>query len=141
MVSGGFDPIHIGHLRMMQEAKKLGDELLVVINNDNWLVEKKGYAFMPEEDRKEIIEGFACVDKAVLTKHPKNPNDMSVVEALRDYMPAVYANGGDRFLDNIPEAKFCKEHNIEMIFNVGAGGKVRSSSDLIREAAVAKRKK
>jgi D-beta-D-heptose 7-phosphate kinase/D-beta-D-heptose 1-phosphate adenosyltransferase len=54
MVSGGFDPVHIGHVRMFKEAKKLGDKLVVVVNNDNWLKLKKGYAFMPEEERKKL---------------------------------------------------------------------------------------
>ena len=63
MVSGGFDPVHIGHVRLFKEAKKLGDELVVVINNDNWLKLKKGYVFMPEHERKEIIEAFDGVDK------------------------------------------------------------------------------
>ncbi|MEK7122264.1 MAG: adenylyltransferase/cytidyltransferase family protein, partial [Patescibacteria group bacterium] len=66
-VSGGFDPIHIGHVRMIQEARALGDELVVIINNDNWLRTKKGYVFMPQEQRKEIIEHIKGVDRVVIT--------------------------------------------------------------------------
>jgi len=62
-VSGGFDPLHIGHIRLFQEAKKLGDELVVILNNDHWLRKKKGSEFMIEEERKEIIEALACVEK------------------------------------------------------------------------------
>ncbi len=129
MVSGGFDPVHVGHLRMFQAAKELGDKLIVVINNDNWLELKKGKHFMPEEDRREIIEGFGCVDQAILTKHQSGTTDMSVCDALREVHPDIFANGGDRFADNIPEKIVCDELNIEAVFNVG-GGKVASSSDL-----------
>lgn len=131
-VSGGFDPIHIGHVRYFQEAKKLGDRLVVIINNDNWLRHKKGKNFMPEEDRKEIIEAFACVDEVVITEHVEEDEDTSVCGALAEVMPDIFANGGDRFADDIPEFIFCKKHGIEMVFNVGHGGKVRSSSELLR---------
>src|SRR3989339_1114460 len=82
MVSGGFDPVHIGHVRLFEEAKKLGDELVVVINNDNWLRQKKGYVFMPEHERKEIVEAFGAVDRVVLSSHKKNTKDMSVCMEL-----------------------------------------------------------
>lgn len=131
-VSGGFDPIHIGHVRYLEEAKKLGDRLVVIINNDNWLTTKKGKNFMDENDRKEIIEAFACVDEVVITQHKIDDKDRSVCKALEEVMPDIFANGGDRFADDIPEFIFCNDHNIEMKFNVGHGGKVRSSSDLLK---------
>lgn len=133
MVSGGFDPIHIGHVRYMQEAKKLGGILVVVINNDNWLRKKKGKEFMAEIDRKEIIEALACVDKVIISSHLPNTKDMSVCEEIKKVKPHLFANGGDRFADDIPEFKLCNEMGIKMIFNVGRGGKVRSSSDLLKE--------
>lgn len=133
MVSGGFDPVHIGHVRMFKEAKKFGDKLVVVINNDNWLKLKKGYSFMPENERVEILEAFDCVDEVVMTGHSKNTKDMSVCDELRKIRPHVFANGGDRFADNIPEFIVCRELGIEMVFNVGHGGKVRSSSELLKE--------
>lgn len=132
MISGGFDPIHIGHIRYMKEAKKLGDKLIVVINNDNWLKLKKGSSFMPEEERKEIIEAIEAVDKVVISQHSKNTKDMSVCQEIIKVKPSIFANGGDRFADNIPEFKLCNELGIKMAFNVGKGGKVRSSSDLLR---------
>jgi len=132
MISGGFDPIHIGHVRMINEAKKLGDKLVVVINNDNWLRKKKGQEFMSEKDRKEIIESLGSVDKVVITSHPKNPKDMSVCKEIIKVKPHIFANGGDRFAENIPEFRTCQKHGIKMAFNVGKGGKVRSSSDLLK---------
>ena len=128
-VSGGFDPVHIGHVRMFNEAKKLGDKLVVILNNDNWLCAKKGYAFMPEAERKEVIEGFKAVDRVVLTCHSKNDSDRSVARELAKIKPSIFANGGDRKnIDDIPEGVVCKKHGIKMTFRVGKGGKVQSSS-------------
>ncbi|MFA5773568.1 MAG: adenylyltransferase/cytidyltransferase family protein [Candidatus Paceibacterota bacterium] len=141
MVSGGFDPIHIGHIRYIQAAKKLGDTLIVVINNDNWLRKKKGKEFMPAVERKEIIEAISGVDEVVISSHTKNTKDMSVCRELIKIKPNVFANGGDRNKKNAgdPESSLCKDINmckslgIEMVYNVGRGGKVRSSSELLKE--------
>ena len=133
MVSGGFDPIHIGHIRYIQEAKKLGDELVVVLNNDNWLRIKKGKEFMPGKERKEIIEAINGVDAVLLSGHAKNTRDMSVCAEIKKIKPHIFANGGDRFADNIPEFKLCNDLGIEMVFNVGRGGKIRSSSELLKK--------
>lgn len=134
MVSGGFDPMHIGHVRLFEEAKKLGDELVVVLNNDHWLKLKKGYVFMSEADRKEIILSVGAVDKVFVTKHRKNTKDISVCSEIEVLRPDIFANGGDRKHDNIPEYEVCRRLDIEMVFNVGKGGKVRSSSDLVKKA-------
>ena len=133
-VSGGFDPIHIGHARMFAEAKKLGDRLVVILNNDHWLQKKKGYAFMLEEERAELIKHLKAVDEVMFTGHKKNPSDMSVVEELRKLKPHIFANGGDRKKGNVPEDVVCQELNIKMVFNVGRGGTVQSSSWLIADA-------
>lgn len=133
-VSGGFDPVHIGHVRMFNEAKKLGDELVVILNNDDWLQLKKGFAFMPHNERKEVIEAFAAVDRVILTFHTPGTVDMSVCRELEELRPTIFANGGDRKEDNVPEYELCERLGIQMIFNVGAGGKVQSSSWLIKKA-------
>lgn len=133
-VSGGFDPLHIGHVRMLQEARKLGDKLVVILNNDNWLRNKKGFVFMPEKERAEMIGSFPFVDRVVLSGHKPDDPDRSVARMLRKLKPDVFANGGDRFADNIPEMQVCKELKIKAVFNVGQGGKVQSSSWMVRDA-------
>ena len=138
-VSGGFDPLHIGHIRLITEAKKLGDRLVVILNNDNWLIAKKGFVFMPQEDRKEILESLRGVDEVILTEHAPNDPDRSVCRELRKIHPHIFANGGDRTPEDAkekdssltPEVAVCKELSIETVFNVGKGGKVRSSSELV----------
>lgn len=130
-VSGGFDPIHIGHVRLFRRAKELGDELVVILNNDNWLKKKKNFVFMPQEERKEVIEALDAVDRVVITGHPPNPTDMSICAELRELRPDIFANGGDRWHDNIPEVPVCESIGCEMVFNVGEGGKVQSSSWLV----------
>ena len=127
-VSGGFDPLHIGHVRLFQEAKKLGDKLIIILNNDNWLLAKKGFVFMPEKERKELLEALGSVDKVILTSHTKNPQDMSVGQELLKIKPTIFANGGDRKLDNIPEVGTCQKISCQLVFNVGKGGKIQSSS-------------
>ncbi len=141
-VSGGFDPIHIGHVRLFQHARALGDKLIVILNNDNWLRKKKGYVFMPEKERKEIIEAITGVDRVVLTGHPVNPTgakNMGVVAELLKIKPDIFANGGDRNKKNAEDPnsslywdiQACKKIGCKMVFNVGRGGKVQSSSWLI----------
>lgn len=133
VVSGGFDPVHIGHLRMFEEAKKLGDYLIVILNNDNWLKKKKGYIFMPENERMEILKGFRAIDEVVLTSHKESPTDMSVCNELISIHPHIFANGGDRVADNTPEVEVCKQTGTQMVFNIGSGGKVQSSSWLVNK--------
>lgn len=130
-VSGGFDPVHPGHVRLFKRAKELGDELVVILNNDNWLIQKKGFVFMQEEERKEVIESMSFVDRVMLTMHEPETDDMSVCRELRELMPDIFANGGDRTQDNIPEVSVCEEIECKMVFSVGDGGKVQSSSWLL----------
>ena len=131
VVSGGFDPIHIGHLRMFKKASELASKLIVIVNNDNFLTEKKGYVFMSIEERLEIIEGFGVVDMVV----ESIDKDLTVCETLqwlaKEENVKIFANGGDRNdTDAIPEADVCRKNKIAMKFNVG-GGKIQSSSSLV----------
>ena len=130
-VSGGFDPLHIGHIQLLEEAKSLGNELVVILNNNNWLKKKKGFVFMPQQERKGILKSLRWVDKVIITGHGLNPKDMSVNRELRRIKPDIFANGGDRTKNNIPEVAVCKEINCKMVFNVGKGGKMQSSSYLL----------
>ncbi|MDE2439249.1 MAG: adenylyltransferase/cytidyltransferase family protein [Patescibacteria group bacterium] len=132
-VSGGFDPLHVGHVRMLQEAKRLGDTLVVILNNDHWLRKKKGYVFMPQKERKELIAALACVDRVVLSRHTKNTKDKSVCEELLRIQPHIFVNGGDRTRKNIPEKTICAEIGCKLVFGVGRGGKVQSSSWLVEK--------
>ena len=136
VVSGGFDPIHVGHLRMFKEASELAPKLIVIVNNDNFLIEKKGYVFMPITERIEIIEGFGFVDMVVESVD----KDLTVCETLQWLAKKeniiIFANGGDRNnTDAIPEADVCRENKIAMKFNVG-GGKIQSSSSLVAKEII-----
>ncbi|MBU6310845.1 adenylyltransferase/cytidyltransferase family protein [Patescibacteria group bacterium] len=134
-VSGGFDPIHKGHIRYIQEARKLGDRLVVILNNDHWLRAKKGYVFMPQREREELLRAISGVDDVILTNHRPHDPDTSVAKTLRKLKPDIFANGGDRTgFSTTPEASVCTELGIKMIFQVGRGGKIQSSSVLVRNA-------
>ena len=127
MVSGGFDPIHIGHIKMFEEAKKLGDKLVVIVNSDRFLKTKKGYAFMTLKERMMIIKSISCVDEVIRCCD----SDQTVCRTLTVHRPDIFANGGDRKKGNIPEYDVCKRFGIEMRFNVG-GSKQQSSSKLVK---------
>jgi D-beta-D-heptose 7-phosphate kinase/D-beta-D-heptose 1-phosphate adenosyltransferase len=135
-VSGGIEILHIGHCQMFAAARALGDELIIILNNDHWLRKKRlgtaleGTIFVSEDERREMLECYVrYVDGVMLTDHPPYPTDMSVCNELRRLRPAVFANGGDRKPegDPVPEVALCRELGIEMFYNVG-GGKVQSSS-------------
>ena len=141
LVSGGFDPLHIGHVRLLKEAKKLGNKLIVVLNNDNWLRKKKGKEFMNENERKEILEALVCVDQVIISKHSKNPKDMSISKEIIKIKPDIFANGGDRNKKDAKNQKSslykdietCKKLGIKIVYNIGKGGKIRSSSKLLKD--------
>tara|TARA_R100000008_G_scaffold1988_2_gene1652 strand:- start:1036 stop:1545 length:510 start_codon:yes stop_codon:yes gene_type:complete len=129
-VSGGFDPVHIGHLRMIQEAAQHG-HVVVIVNSDDWLMRKKGYIFMPFRERCEILEGFTATGETTYVED----SDNSVCEALRRIKPDYFANGGDRKTDNTPEMDVCETLGIGLLWNVG-GGKIQSSSTLVNDAGM-----
>lgn len=127
-ISGGFDPVHVGHLRMIRGAKRLtnGGKLIIIVNSDEWLQRKKGYVFMPFEERREILLSFRGVDGVSSV----DDKDDTVCEALKRIHPDIFANGGDRKEGNVPEYKICDNLDIEMVYNIG-GEKVQSSSNLV----------
>lgn len=140
-VSGGFDPLHVGHLRLFEEAKKLGTKLVVILNNDNWLRKKKGYALMPEGERAAIIRALRMVDDVVITDHTPNDSDVSVCRAIEKIRPDIFANAGDRKKPgDIPEAAVCTRNAIALKFftfgdlQYANGAKRHSSSHIVRRA-------
>ena len=124
VVSGYFDPVHVGHLEYLKLAKDLGDKLIVIVNNNEQCVLKKGNPFMDESDRLEIVKSLKMVDDVFLSID----KDKSVCKSLEILKPDFFANGGDRNTNEVPESIICKKYNIKMID--GLGNKIRSSSDL-----------
>ena len=122
--SGYFDPLHVGHLECLEMAKELGDRLIVIVNSDLQAKLKKGKSFMNENDRMKIVSALKCVDHVFLSID----KDKSQCETLRYIKPDIFAKGGDRMSDEIPESKVCKELGIDIVD--GLGEKIRSSSDL-----------
>ena len=133
-VSGGFDPIHRGHVQMIREAAEHGD-VVVIINSDDWLMRKKGYKFMSFEERAYICENI----KGVIACFEVNDDDGTVCDALRQIQPDAFANGGDRYDTNTPEMAVCKELGIEMLWNIG-GEKIQSSRSLVTSVSGGKRR-
>ena len=125
--SGYFDPLHVGHIEYLEMAKALGDKLVVIINNDAQTCLKKGKPFMLAQDRLRIVQSLRCVDEAFISID----DDVSVCKSLKACKPHIFANGGDRKEEEIPEAKICRELNIEM--RDGLGEKIRSSSEIIKQ--------
>ena len=149
ILSGGFDPVHKGHLRMFREASNLGHQVIIGLNSDDWLIRKKGKPFMNFEERKEILEGFKFVNQVLpfddsddtandLIKRVSDIYNSEAYEhdysdightGMLDYYKLYFGNGGDRGKGNVPEVGVCKELDVVMLWGVG-GGKIQSSSDL-----------
>lgn len=129
-ISGGFDPIHKGHIRMISDASCFG-RLIVLLNTDEWLIRKKGSFFMDFEHRREIVESI----KGVYCVLPAQDDDGTVCQSLEDLscLFRYFGNGGDRGKQNTPEADICAKNNIKIIYGLG-GGKIASSSELVNAA-------
>ena len=125
-VSGYFNPAHIGHIRMVRAAAKLG-RVIVIVNTDHQVKLKGSVPFMPAKDRDEIMAALAGVEKSVIAID----RDRTVCKTLAKIRPDIFCNGGDRTKKNIPELAVCARLGIKVIFSVG-GGKVRSSSGLLK---------
>jgi len=133
LVTGGFDPLHSGHIEYFKSAKELGDHLVVGVNSDEWLARKKGRPFMPFEERCAIIKELACVDEVIGFRDEDDTANNAIFQVLStkgSRTKVVFANGGDRSRSNIPEMKFT---DVEFVFGVGGENKKNSSSWLLED--------
>ena len=135
LVSGGFDPVHVGHLRMFQDANRLSDNVILLLNNDEWLIKKKGKPFMNQDQRKEILDEFKSISKVII----QTSSDKSSSDAIKEFVKnnpnknICYCNGGDRSnIKNIREADVCMELGVDLQFEVGGKEKIESSSQLTK---------
>lgn len=126
--SGYMDPLHAGHIEALELAKKLGDKLIVIVNNDKQAILKKGYEFMPFKERVAIVKALRCVDEVF----ESIDTGRSVSKSLEAIKPDIFAKGGDRTSGEIPEGEVCRKYNIRIID--GLGKKIQSSSDLVKRA-------
>ena len=134
IVTGGFDPLHSGHIAYFEAARALGDRLVVGINSDDWLTRKKGRPFMPATERRAIIENLRMIDR-VVEFNDDDDTAIDAIRAVRDYYirpgtKFIFANGGDRTADNIPEMVF---DDVDFQFGVGGENKMTSSSWILTE--------
>ena len=134
IVSGGFDPVHKGHIRMFREAANLGHQVIIGLNSDEWLTRKKGKPFMKWEERAEILECCKFINQVL----PMNDSDDTASDIIfkvclmykNEDVNIYFANGGDRGKGNVPELDVCKKLGVVMLWGIG-GGKIQSSSWLI----------
>jgi len=137
LCTGGFDPLHSGHIEYLRAAKRLGDTLVVGVNSDSWLRRKKGREFMPSDERIKIIENLRMVDHCILF----NDTDDHAIEAIRNVKmiypnsEIIFANGGDRTAENIPEMS---ESDVEFVFGVGGEDKKNSRSWICKSGKLLK---
>ena len=136
LVTGGFDPIHSGHIAYFNAARELGDKLIVGVNSDDWLTRKKGRAFMPWEERATIVAALNSVDR-VINFDDSDDSAKDAIRKVRDIYPnhhVIFANGGDRTLDNIPEMALRTQYlHLSFVFGVGGAVKANSSSWILEE--------
>lgn len=133
IVTGGFDPLHSGHIAYFKAAKELGDHLVVGVNSDEWLTRKKGRPFMPFEERTAIIQALDCVDEVIGFKDDDDTACAAIFHVLStkgSQTKVIFANGGDRTKDNIPEMIY---DDVEFVFGVGGEDKKNSSSWILKK--------
>lgn len=133
VVSGGFDPLHLGHINYLKEASKLGDLLFVCLNSDDWLSKKKGKPFLAFKERKAILESLEFVDKVYKFKDDKYGSCIEGIKQIKKEHPRskiIFCNGGDRNKTNIPELKL---EGITFKFGVGGNQKSNSSSKILND--------
>jgi cytidyltransferase-like protein len=134
LATGGFDPIHSGHIDYLEAAKRLGNKLVVGLNSDDWLDRKKGQAFMPFSERQRIIQSLHMVDMVIGFDDSDGTAKDAITQTRRHYpmkyVNIIFANGGDRTADNIPEMSV---PDVEFVFGVGGENKANSSSWILQE--------
>lgn len=133
VVSGGFDPIHSGHIAYLNSASKLGERLIVALNSDEWLVEKKDSFFMPFNERKQILQNIKAVDEVIAFEDDKNGTCIDALEKVKNNYPddeIIFCNGGDRTKENIPEMSVT---DVNFMFGVGGEDKKNSSSWILKQ--------
>jgi D-beta-D-heptose 7-phosphate kinase/D-beta-D-heptose 1-phosphate adenosyltransferase len=125
-VSGAFDPLHVGHIRYIREAAKLGDKLVVILNSDDFLMKKKGFVFWPFAERKEILQNIKGVDQVIAAVD----EDQTVRKTLELIKPDIFAKGGGRTgPETIPETDVCNGIGCKLVTNVG-GGEIHSEREM-----------
>ena len=132
ILSGGFDPVHKGHIRMFREAANLGHQVIIGLNSDQWLTRKKGKPFMGWDERAEILESCKFVNQ-VLSMDDDDDTATDIIKQVANMYEGYniyFANGGDRGKGNVPELDTCKDSSVVMLWGIG-GGKIQSSSWLI----------
>jgi len=133
VVSGGFDPIHSGHIAYLKDAKSYGDKLIVALNSDAWLENKKGKFFMPLHERKSIVEAIKYVDEVISFEDDEKGSCINALETIKKTYPSeeiYFANGGDRNKKNIPEMSVT---GINFLFGIGGDDKKNSSSWILNK--------
>ena len=134
LVSGGFDPIHSGHIKLINEANKHGD-VVVLLNSDEWLINKKGKEFLPIHERKIIMNNI----KGVIDVIEFDDSDKTCIDGIKKakslYKNSIikFANGGDRNNETTPEKEFCDKNDIDTLFGIGGNNKSNSSSWILKK--------
>ena len=133
LVTGGFDPIHKGHIALFKHARAYGTHLVVGLNSDEWLIRKKGRYFMNYDERKEILLSLSCVDE-VLSFNDDDDSSNDAIEQLIQHCPIIFCNGGDRGKDNVPEHdKYWCDARVVFKWEIGGNDKKNSSSTLLNK--------
>ena len=135
ILSGGFDPLHIGHLKMFKAAKEQADIIIVGANSDHWLTRKKGQPFMIHDERLEILKAIKYIDYVYTFNDDDDTACDLIKKVIEKYenheVEILFGNGGDRTVTSTPEIEFCNQNGVQLLWKIG-GGKIQSSSNLIK---------
>ena len=134
LISGGFDPLHSGHIALINDASKYG-KIVVLLNSDNWLISKKGKYFLPYKERAAIMSSLKNVIKVINFKDDDKTCIQGIKKAIEIFpnKNIKFANGGDRNNKSTPEIDFCEKNNVETLWEVGGNDKKNSSSLILEK--------